>query len=266
MKHLTTLSLAAMLLLVACVTTGPGGKKSLILMSTEQELQIGLGMAEEVSKTEKKLADETWQRYLNDVGQKIVKVCDRQDIEYHFTVIESDELNAFAAPGGHVYFYTGLLKAMENEGEMAAVMAHEISHVVARHGVKRVQTAMGAAMALQLITGDGGSELMNAAVNVGMGLLFAGYSRDAEREADRYGIIYMKAAGYDPSAAISMFEKLAAAGDRGSGNVFESMTRSHPETQERITNARQEITQIGAGSNLTVNQKKYAEMKARLPK
>ncbi len=265
MKHLTTLCIAVLLLLVACVTTGPGGKKSLILMSTDQELQIGLGMSEEIAKSEKRLPDDVWQRYLNDVGQKIVKVCDRRDIEYHFTVIESDEMNAFATPGGYVYFYTGLLKSMANEGEMAAVMAHEISHVVARHGVKRVQTAMGAAMALQLIAGEGGSELMNAAINIGMGLLMAGYSRDAEREADRYGIIYMKAAGYDPNAAITMFEKLAAAGG-GGGGVFESMVSSHPETQERIANARAEIVQIGGGTGLTVNQKKYTEMKARLPK
>jgi predicted Zn-dependent protease len=258
--------MVVVLLLVACVTTGPGGKKSLILMSTDQELQIGLGMAKEVAQTEKRLADETWQKYLNDVGQKIVLVCDRRDIEYHFTVIESDELNAFAAPGGHVYFYTGLLKAMENEGEMAAVMAHEISHVVARHGVKRLQTAMGAAMAYELIFGKGGSEAMNAAISVGMGLLMADYSRDAEREADRYGIMYMQAAGYDPHAAITMFEKLAAAGDGGSGNVFESLTRSHPETQERIANARAEIAQLGPASGLSVNQAKYREMKARLPK
>ncbi len=265
MKYLTTLCIAILLLLVACVTTGPGGKKSFILMSTDQELQIGMGMAEEIAKSEKRLPDETWQRYLNDVGQKIVKVSDRRDIEYHFTVIESDEMNAFATPGGYVYFYTGLLKSIANEGEMAAVMAHEISHVVARHGVKRVQTAMGAAMALQLIAGEGGSELMNAAINVGMGLLMAGYSRDAEREADRYGIIYMKAAGYDPNAAITMFEKLAAAGGSG-GGVFESMVSSHPETQERIANARAEITQLGGGAGLTVNQKKYQDMKARLPK
>jgi predicted Zn-dependent protease len=266
MKHLTTICLVILLLLVACVTTGPGGKKSLILMSTDQEVQIGLGMSQEIAKSEKRLADESWQLYLNEVGQRIVKVSDRKDIEYHFTVIESDEMNAFATPGGYVYFYTGLLKSMANEGEMAAVMAHEISHVVARHGVKRVQTAMGAAVALELITGDSNSELMGAAINVGMGLLMAGYSRDAEREADKYGIIYMKAAGYDPNAAVTMFEKLAAAGDGGSSGVFESMTRSHPETQERIANARSEITLIGAGSGLTVNEKKYKEMKARLPK
>lgn len=94
----------------------------------------------------------------------------------------------------------------------------------------------------------------------------ASYSRDAEREADRYGIMYMKAAGYDPNATITMFEKLAAAGDGGSGSVFESMVRSHPETQERIANAQAEISQLGSASGLTVNQAKYREMKARLPK
>lgn len=266
MKKSIFVSLALLLLVVACVTTGPGGKKSVVLMSSDQELQIGEAMAKEVAQTEKRLADEAWQKYLNDVGQKIVTVCDRRDIEYHFTVIESDELNAFAAPGGHVYFYTGLLKAMENEGEMASVLAHEISHVVARHSVKRIQTAMGAAMAYRLIFGDGGSEAMNAAISVGMGLLMAGYSRDAEREADQYGIMYMKAAGFDPKAAITMFEKLAAAGGGGQGGVFESMTSSHPDTRERIANAQAEIAQLGSIAGLALNQAKYREMKARLPK
>jgi predicted Zn-dependent protease len=133
------LLLATAALLLSCATTGPGGKKSFVVIPTSQEVAIGAGMAEEVEKTQKVLRDSSWQTYLNEVGQKIVTVCDRTDIEYRFTVIESDQINAFAAPGGFIYFYTGLLSRMENEAEMAAVMAHEISHVVARHGVKRLQ-------------------------------------------------------------------------------------------------------------------------------
>lgn len=266
MRRLSVLTgLVSLFLVVSCATTGPGGKKSFVIISTAQEVEIGQGMAQEISKTEKRLADESWQRYLSEVGEKIVLVSDRKDLDYKFTVIESDDLNAFAAPGGFVYFYTGLLKAMENEAEMAAVMAHEISHVVARHSVKRVQTAMGAALAYQLAVGDKGGQALQAAVGVGMGLLFAGYSRDAEREADEYGIYYMKKAGYDPRAAVTMFEKLAAAGGGGSSNVFESLARSHPETQERIENAQKEIKELGSLANLRLGEQKYREMRSRLP-
>ena len=258
--------LAAVLVLVSCATTGPGGEKSLILIPTSFEQQIGAGMAQQVSETEKTLADQEWQSYLNEVGQKIVAVSDRTDIEYHFTVIESDQINAFAAPGGYVYFYTGLLKLMENESEMAAVMAHEISHVVARHGIKRLQTAMGAQLAYQLVFGDNNSEALNAAVSIGLGLAFADYSRDAEREADRYGILYMKKAGYNPRGAETMFQKLMTAGDSGSASVFEKLASSHPDSRERIDNARAQISSMGSlPSNLVTGQDRYQTMLKRLP-
>lgn len=258
------LCISTFLLYVSCVTTGPGGQKSLVLVSSEQEVAIGQGMAEEIAKTEKRLSDENWQQYVDQIGQKLVAVSDRKDITYHFTVIESDDLNAFAAPGGFIYIYTGLLKAMGNEAELASVLSHEISHVVARHSIKRLQTAMGAALAYQLVFGDSGGQALNAAISVGMGLLLADYSREAEREADRYGIQYMKSAGWDPRAAVTMFEKLAAAGDRGSGDVFESLTRSHPETQERIKNATEQVAGFGNLSSLRIGKDKYDQMKSRL--
>lgn len=253
-------------LLLSCATTGPGGQKSFIAIPTSQEIAIGKGMADEVDKTEKKLANPSWQNYVNEVGQKIVAVSDRKDITYTFTVIESDQINAFAAPGGYVYFYTGLLRMMDNEGEMAAVMAHEISHVVARHSIKRLQAAMGASLAYQLVFGDNGGEALQSAVGIGMGLLFAGYSREDERQADKYGIYYMQKAGYDPNAAITMFEKLAAASGNRQTNVFESLSSSHPETAERIDNARKEIAAEGAlPSGLILGQKRYVDMRSRLP-
>jgi predicted Zn-dependent protease len=263
---LFTLALTGLLLLLSCATTGPGGKQSLVVIPTSQEISIGQGMADEVAKTEKALADDQWQAYVNEVGQKIVKVSDRQDIEYHFTVIESDQINAFAAPGGYIYFYTGLLRIMDNEAEMAAVIAHETSHVVARHGVKQLQATLGVALATKLILGDKSSDVMNAAIGAGMSLIFAGYSRDYEREADKFGIYYMEKAGYDPNAAITMFDKLAQAGGSGSGNVFEKLTASHPETQERITNAKAEIAGMGTlPKNLLLSATKYQTLKKRLP-
>ncbi|MCH9024180.1 MAG: M48 family metalloprotease [candidate division Zixibacteria bacterium] len=265
-KHILLLIIVS-LYFCSCATTGPGGKKSLIIIPTSQEVAIGSGMAEEVSKTEVTLPDSVWQNYLNEVGQRIVRVSDRKDIEYHFTVIESDQINAFAAPGGFVYFYTGLLREMNSEAEMAAVMAHEISHVVARHGIKRVQSAMGVQLAYALVFGgDDAGAAVNAGIGLGMGLLFADYSRGAEREADQYGIHYMIKAGYDPAGAVDMFETLGRLGGERSGNVFEKLVSSHPETQERIANAKSQISkQQPLPKHLSLGKEKYQLMLKRLP-
>lgn len=264
-KNTTSLLLTVLvLMLVACATTGPGGEKSLILIPTSYEVSIGQGMAQQVRDQETVLPDSVWQNYLDEIGQRIVKVSDRTDIEYHFTVIESDQINAFAAPGGYIYFYTGLLSKMENESELAAVMAHEISHVVARHGVKRLQAAMGAQLAYQLVFGgDDQSEALNAAINVGMGLAFAGYSRENEREADRYGITYMRDAGYNPHGAVTMFQKLMELGGGGQ-NVFEQLASSHPEARERVENARAQISHMQLSGNLDTGHDRYQQMLGRL--
>lgn len=260
-------SAAAMALLLSCAVTGPGGKRSFIIVPTSQEVAIGAGMAEQLKESETELNDPEWQAYLTEVGQKIVAVCDRRDIEYHFTVIESDQVNAFAAPGGYVYFYTGLLKEMKSESEMSAVMAHEISHVVARHGIKRLQAAMGVGMAAQLILGDQSSQVINASVSIGLSMLFSGYSREAEREADKYGLVYQVRAGYHPEGFLGMFETLARLGGSGSPNVYEKLSRSHPESQERIANAEAQIAQMGTlPANLDRGEARYKRMLARLPK
>ena len=263
-RIIPVLFLSCIGLIVGCVTTGPGGKSSFIIIPSSQEAAIGQGMADEIAASEKVLGDVVWQAYVNEVGQKIVAVCDRHDIEYRFTVIESDQINAFAAPGGYVYFYTGLLREMDNEAELAAVMAHEISHVVARHSVKRLQTAMGVSLAYDLATGGESSQAVDLAVGIGMNLLFADFSRDDEREADDFAMTYMVRAGYNPQAMITMFDKLAAMG--GPSNAFEKLISTHPESQERIRNARDGIARRQPLPNtLTLGVERYRRMLTRLP-
>ncbi|MBD3258821.1 M48 family metalloprotease, partial [candidate division GN15 bacterium] len=221
--------------------------------------------AQQINQSERIHPDTVWQNYLTSIGRQIVEVSDRQDIEYHFTVIESDQINAFAAPGGYIYFYTGLLKLMDSEAELASVMAHEISHVVARHGVKRLQAAMGVTLAYELIFGgEEQSEALNAAIGIGLGLASAGYSRANEREADEYGMTYMIRAGYHPEGMVSMFEKLADAGGGGDRDVFEAMAASHPETQERIHNAQERISGMQLPGDLTYGRDTYQRMLQRL--
>lgn len=254
------------LLLTSCATTGPGGQKSLILISDEQEVGIGKSVDAEVRKQYKPLPDSAWQAYLAEVGEKIVKVCDRPNLEYHFTVIESDQINAFATPGGYVFFYTGILRMMDNEAEMAAVMAHEISHVVGRHSVKHLQLAYGGALGLQLVLGNQANKVAGDIVSSVMGLALTGYGRSHELEADKFGVFYMQKAGYNPNAAKTMFEKLSQLSAGGKQGFFESLSATHPDTQERISRVDAEIAGLPRSvDKLPINESRYKAMKKRLP-
>lgn len=270
MKRFPTIAACAaaavlMLLLAACATTGPGGKKSLILVSTEQEISIGQQMDQQVRGTEKMLADTAWQNYVNDVGRRIVAKTERSDLPFQFAVIESDQVNAFAAPGGYVYFYTGLLRTCTKEAELVAVMAHEISHVVGRHSVKQLQTAMGAEIVLTLALG-GKSETTQNLAGTALGIVLQGYSRSQETEADNFGVLYMTRCGYDPNGAVSMFEKLAQLGDGGGQSIFEKLASSHPDTQDRIAKTKTEIAGMRPlPSGLVMDSPRYQQLHKRLP-
>jgi predicted Zn-dependent protease len=259
------LTMAAAMQFLSCTATGPGGQKALILFTTDQEVAMGVQMDQQLRQTEKILPDTMWQNYLAGVGQKIVAVSDRKDLTFHFAVIESDQINAFATPGGYVYFYTGILREMDTESEMAAVMAHEISHVVARHGIRRMQTAMGATVLLDLALG-GKSENTKQLAQTGLGLVMTGYSRSQESEADNFGITYMTRAGWDPHGAIAMFEKLAEMSGGQGGGVFESLTSDHPDTQSRINAATAEVAKMSPlPAKIALDSPKYQAMKKRLP-
>jgi predicted Zn-dependent protease len=259
---LTVLILA---ILLSCATTGPGGKTDLILISDSQEVGLGQQFDAQVRSEAKVLADQQWQDHFNDIGQRLVAVCDRKNIEYHFTVIESDDINAFATPGGYVYVYTGLLKLMESEAELAAVTSHEISHIVARHSVKRLQQALGLSVLIELVTGESDSKTLETAIGIGLGVALSGYSRSNEREADDFGIHYMAQAGFNPKGAVDMFEHMAAASP-GKRNFFENLLATHPETQERISNANAQVGQYGADiQSRDMGEAHYSQMKSRLP-
>jgi predicted Zn-dependent protease len=254
-----------LLIVLACATTGPGGKKSLIFIGADTEQSIGHEMDSTVRIENRILNDAQWQEYVTRIGNSIVAVCDRKDIEYHFAIIDSNMVNAFAAPGGYVYFYTGLLKSMDNEAEFAAVAAHEISHLVGRHSIKRLQTTMGVSLLEQLVFGQN-ADALTAAVNVGLGLAFAAYSRSDESEADNFGIQYMIKAGYDPNAAVTMFEKLATM-SQGDPSFFEKLSMSHPDTKDRIDKSKALINSLKPlPSELKLGAEKYKTMRTRLKK
>lgn len=264
-RYIILLPLILVVLTLSCATTGPGGRKSLILIPTSQEIAIGQQLNDEVRQTDTLLADTLWQNYINDIGQRIVAVSDRSDLPFHFAVIQSDQINAFAAPGGYVFFYTGLIREMDSESELAAVMAHEISHVVARHSIKQLQSIMGLSVVLQLAVGER-SETTQQLAGTALGIMMSGYSRSMETEADRFGAIYMTRAGWNPEGMIDMFEKLQELSGKHEMNFFEMLAASHPETNDRIDATRLQITQMtDLSPQLVMDRPRFHQMKERLP-
>lgn len=246
---------------LACATTGPGGKKSLVFIGSGTEVSMGKQAEKEVLAQSKVLADSAWQNYVSRVGQSLAQFSERKDLQYSFTVLESKEINAFALPGGPLYIYTGLLKLMEDESELAAVLGHEIGHVDGRHAVRQMQPVVGLAAIEALAFGDK-TPAARQALNVVLSIALTGYGRGHELEADRFGIVYMQRAGYDPNGTVRMFTKLGGQGER-ERNVFEKLSASHPETKERIAKLETEIKKLPSGGK--TGRETYTRMKKRLP-
>jgi len=264
-RIMVAILLAAMLMVVSCATTGPGGKKSIIMISTDQEISIGRQMDQQLRETEKILNDPLWQNYINELGQKIVAVSDRRDLQFQFAVIESDQINAFAAPGGYVYFYTGLINEMNQESELVAVMAHEISHVVARHSIKRLQSIMGLSIVLDLALG-GSSDNTKALAWTALGIAMSGYSRAHETEADNYGTLYMTRAGWHPQGMVAMFGRLQELSGHRQMDLFEMLASTHPATENRIAATKIQISEMGnLDTKLKKDTPRFQDMKKRLP-
>ena len=204
------------------------------LLSTAQEVRIGAQVAEQVEQQETLLENAAIQTYIDEIGRRLAVHAPRQDVAYVFKVIDSpDAINAFALPGGFLYLYTGLLKACDNEAELASVMAHEIAHVAARHHGESITRQYGMHILSQLILGDNPRVAAQVATDVlGTGIM-ARYSRENEREADRLGMHLLARAGYNPEAMSAFMEKLVAQEAQRGGRML-PLFASHPPSRERL--------------------------------
>ena len=233
--------------------------------SIEKEVRLGRELAAEVDRQAKFVDDPIISEYVNRVGQNIVLNSDSK-VPFTIKVIDSDEVNAFALPGGFFYVNKGLLLAADNEAELAGVMAHEIAHVAARHAVEN--QAKGTLLEWGAIAGSiflGGIPGMIYQNTAGLGLLgvFMKFSRSAEEEADKLGVQYMYAAGYDPGAMATMFEKLEAKNKKKPGFIARAFA-THPAPPDRRASALALAARFPEREEYVVSSSEFQRVKGRL--
>lgn len=239
--------------------------KGVNFYSIEKEIALGKKIAQDVERQAKMVDDPVISEYVNRVGQNIVRNSDLK-IPVSIKVIDNEEVNAFALPGGFFFVNTGLVLKAETEAELASVIAHEIAHIAARHGTRqatRGQLVNIASIPLIFMGGWAGYGIrQGASILIPMG--FLKFSRGFEKEADLLGLQYLYKAGYDPTAFVDFFEKLQAAEKRKPGTMSK-LFASHPPTGDRIKNAQKNIQQIlDAKPEYVVTTSEFNKVKTRL--
>jgi predicted Zn-dependent protease len=237
--------------------------KGVNFYSLEKEMALGKQLAAEVARQAKLLDEPIISEYVNRVGQNLVRNSDAK-VPFTFRVIEADDLNAFALPGGYVFVNTGLIQMAEEEDEFAGALAHEIAHVAARHSTRREtksQIASLSTIPLSVLLGGWAGMAARQGANVLVPMTFLSFTRKDEAEADYLGLQYMYAAGYDPAGEISILEKLGALNRQKPGAVSRLFS-THPMDSDRIQHAQAEIQKIlPARAEYVVNTSEYHDMR-----
>jgi hypothetical protein len=233
--------------------------------SLETEIKVGKQYSMQVDNSVKMVTDPVVNEYVNRIGQNLVRNSDAQ-VPFTIKVIDSDEINAFALPGGFFYVNSGLILAADEEAELAGVMAHEIAHVCARHAMRqmtRYNMAQIATIPLIFVGGGIGYAVYEGA-GLGLPLTFMKFQRNFEAEADYLGLQYMYKTGYDPQAFISFFEKIQAKEKKKPGTLAKAFA-SHPQTPDRIEKSQEEIaTILPAKAEYIVSTSEFDDVKSRL--
>jgi beta-barrel assembly-enhancing protease len=235
--------------------------------SQEKEMQIGRQLAMEVEQQAKLVDDPVVTEYINRVGQNLVLHSDAK-IPFTIKVIDSDEVNAFALPGGFFYVNRGLILAADNEAELAGVMAHEIAHVAARHAMenqgKGSLLQYGLLAGIIFTGGVAGAVLQNTA-GLTQALAFFKFSRGAEVEADKLGVQYLYASGYDPTAMSTMFEKLASQNRKKPGTLSK-LFASHPQSVDRRDESLELVARFPEKEEYVISTSEFQRVKGHLMK
>src|SRR5688572_17657137 len=230
---LCTIFLLSVFFLWTCARNPVTGQRQLVLISDSQEIAMG-AEAHMAAEAEYGFVNQSAvQAYVQTAGSKLEEVSHRPNLDWHFTVVDSPVINAFAIPGGYVYFTRGILAYFNTEAELAGVMGHEIAHVTARHSVSQMsratfaQLGLGAASIFSPTIGQLGQVASGA-----LGLWFLKFGRDDEREADRVGVEYSAKAGYDPREASNFFDVLRRLSEAEDRETMPGWLSTHPDPGE----------------------------------
>lgn len=233
--------------------------------SLESEIRMGKQYAQQIDATVKLVQDPVVNEYVNRLGQNLVRNSDAK-VPFTIKVVDSDEVNAFALPGGFFYVNSGLILAADEEAELAGVMAHEIAHVAARHAAREMTRGqwLNIGSIPLIFIGGGIGYAVQSAASLAVPLTFLSFSRSFEAEADYLGVQYMYKSGYDPQAFLSFFEKLQAKEKKKPGTLSKAFS-THPQTPDRIEKSQEEIAKIlPARAQYTVTTSEFDDVKSRL--
>ena len=234
-------------------------------VSLEKEIQMGAQFAQMFEQTARLVEDPVITEYVDRLGQEIVKNSDAK-VPFVIKVVDTDEVNAFALPGGYFYVNKGLILEAENESELAGVMAHEIAHVTARHATERMtkgQLMQFAAIPALFVGGYWTQVAIRQGLGMGLSLAVLGITRKSEAEADQLGTQYLWNTGIDPHGFITFFEKLMAR-EKGKPGKFTSFFRTHPAVENRITHVQHEISYLPTKAEFVVTTSEFDKVKSRL--
>jgi predicted Zn-dependent protease len=234
-------------------------------ISLEKEIRMGGQYAGMLEQTARLLQDPVVNDYINRLGQNIVKNSDSK-VPFVIRVIDTDDVNAFALPGGYFYVNKGLILESENESELAGVMSHEIAHVAARHATERMtkgQILQFAMLPALFVGGYWTQVAARQAMGMGLSLAVLGITRESEEEADQLGVQYLWNTGYDPNGFVTFFEKLQAK-EKNKPGAFAGFFRTHPAVENRIAKAQEEMSFLPVRDEYQVSTSEFERVKNRL--
>jgi len=240
-KTMTVLVLSTVFFLcTGCAVNPISGEKQLMFFSEDQDIEIGRKYAPEVEKQMGgRIPDQTLQNYIDSVGQSVARVSHKPYFDYRFVALNDKSVNAFALPGGHIFITKGMFEELETEAQLAAILAHEVTHVVARHSSAAISSQIGVDILLSAVISEDTPKAVSTVANLTRQIVSLKYSRKDEREADLAGLDYMTSAGYNPYAMIETMQTLQS---QKSARPVEFLS-THPTPQNRMAYLAQNLQQ-----------------------